>query len=141
MHIYIESLTLKVKCTPYGICEQKTFKNARTMIFMKSGGAGSSFWSGSENLELVLVGCPCPNPPPLKARRGRFKVPCKSLVTQTTRRRKYDPLFFHYKVGTQDSRLSTFCYCLIQFIHNMFKCSILRPEALEQTIAKFLQEH
>ena len=47
--------TLKMKCTQYGICGQVTFKNARAMVFSKSGGHATIsgrvlkiliFWTG-----------------------------------------------------------------------------------------------
>jgi hypothetical protein len=41
---------LKVKCTQYGICSQAAFKNGRAMFFSFSGGAGSYFRAGLENI-------------------------------------------------------------------------------------------
>ena len=43
-HIYWIFWTLKVKCTQYGICGEVAFKNARAMVFSKSGGVGNIFY-------------------------------------------------------------------------------------------------
>ena len=52
------------------------FKNARMMVFLKSGGPGTSFQSGPKELDFVLGAAPTPIYLPRKARRGRFNVPC-----------------------------------------------------------------
>ena len=53
-HIYIGFWTLKVKCTQCGICGWVAFKNARTMIFSKSGRASRSSWSGPSKKSRFL---------------------------------------------------------------------------------------
>ena len=45
-YVSIGFYILNVKYTQYGICSQVAFKNARTMFFLKSGGAGNNFWLG-----------------------------------------------------------------------------------------------
>ena len=49
VNIYMEFWTLEMKCTQYGICEEMAFKNARRVVFSRSGGAGRSFRSDPEN--------------------------------------------------------------------------------------------
>ena len=51
------------------------FKNARTMVFSKSGGPGTNFQSGPENLHFFLGTAPAHIYLPRKARKGRFNVP------------------------------------------------------------------
>ena len=43
VNIYIRFETLKMKCTQYGICGQVAFKNASTLVFLKSGGRAAVF--------------------------------------------------------------------------------------------------
>ena len=50
-----------MKCTRYGICNKLVFKNARAMVFSKSGGAGSSFQSGSKISKNIMQGFPSPD--------------------------------------------------------------------------------
>ena len=68
-HIYIGFETLKVKCTHYGNYSQMAFKNARAMLFLKLGGAGNNFQSGSK---ISWEGCPRPNMTPPIVRKGDF---------------------------------------------------------------------
>jgi hypothetical protein len=59
--IYIGFRTLDVKCTQYGVCGEVAFKNARAMVFSKSGGADISFRSGSEVSKKNSAGLPQPS--------------------------------------------------------------------------------
>src|ERR1700738_2815734 len=43
VNIYIGFETFKMKCTQYGICGQVAFKNASTIVFLKSGGRATVF--------------------------------------------------------------------------------------------------
>ena len=57
---YVLFWILKVKCTQYGICGEVAFKNARAMIFSKSGEAGKVFRSGPKNLNFFVGQLPLP---------------------------------------------------------------------------------
>ena len=72
VNIYIGFWTLKMKWTQYGICGSVTFKNARAMVFSKSGGRAAVFGRVQKIWNFWPGGCPCPNLPPL---RGNFNVP------------------------------------------------------------------
>jgi hypothetical protein len=52
--IYIGFSTLKMKCNQYGGCEEVTFKNARTTIFLEVGQGGS-------RKSLLLCGAAAPD--------------------------------------------------------------------------------
>ena len=60
VNIHIGFWTLEMKCTQYGICGEVAFKNARAMVFWKSGGAGTSFQSGLENSGFFVGQLPLP---------------------------------------------------------------------------------
>ena len=66
-----------MKCNQCEIYEQMAFKNAKAMVFSKSGGAGRSFRLGPENLDFFLGAAPARVYLPRHARRGRFNVPHK----------------------------------------------------------------
>ena len=71
--IHIGFGTLKMKCTQYGICGQVAFKNARAMVFSKSGGRATICGWVHKILIFRVGGCPCPNihlPSPAKSLSG-----------------------------------------------------------------------
>jgi hypothetical protein len=67
VNIYIGFGTLKPKCNQYGICGQVTIKNARAIVFPKSGGWATIFGQVQNILIFWSGGCPCPNIPPPKS--------------------------------------------------------------------------
>ena len=70
VNIYIRFGNLKMKCTEYEICGQMAFKNARTMVFSKSGGWTMVFGWVPKILILWTDNCPCLNIPPVKSSWG-----------------------------------------------------------------------
>ena len=87
MHINIGFGTLKVKCTQYRICSQAIFKNARAMVFLKLGGAGNNFRSGSKKSRVgaksLQEGCPRPDPTHPIVHKGGLNV-CHIKALDTT---------------------------------------------------------
>ena len=60
VNIYIGFWIMEVKCTEYEVCEEVAFKNARAIVFSKSGRAGRSFRSGPDNLDFFVGQLPLP---------------------------------------------------------------------------------
>ena len=57
--IYIEFWTLKMKCTQYGLYGQKTFKNAKAILFFRSQAKEvANFTWDLKILDLFYGGCP-----------------------------------------------------------------------------------
>ena len=54
--LYVGFQSLKMKCTQHGICNLVAFKNARALVFSKSGGAGINVIWNPENVNFFLGG-------------------------------------------------------------------------------------
>ena len=55
VNIYIESSILRMKCTQYGLHEQATFKNAKTILFFEIGQNGQQFFGRDLNIINYFV--------------------------------------------------------------------------------------
>jgi hypothetical protein len=79
----LDTISSSVKCSQYGICSQATFKNARTMFYLFSGGAGSCFRAGLKKplagAKISREGCPSPDLTSLLVCGGVFNVLLKDL--------------------------------------------------------------
>ena len=144
---------MKVKCTQFGfVVKRQAFKNARVMFFLKLGGAGNNFQSGSK---ISIEGCPNLGLTPLDL------TPLKFHAGVFTARREPPPqpfeielLWFNkgvkYKIPknnplklSQYSLLNAILDHLIssfQITHSYFSSPTTCPNTLKQFYSPFLIE-